>query len=82
MALSISFIGKVWRKSGKRLVRLPEEYAGLFRHGQRVEVEIVVGPDRYRFEGVVKRYRSGVYVKLPPQAEALRGEWVRVRVYG
>ena len=81
MALTVSFIGKVWYMSRKHLLRLPLEYAGLFRHGQEVEVEFIVGRDSYRLRGVVKRYRKGVFIKLPPEAQALKGSYLRVRVY-
>ena len=80
----VSFLSrKVWRKSGKYVIPLPEEYWGLFRHDQEVEVELrLLNGESYRLRGRVKKYRSGVYVKLPPEARALfneRGLRVRVR---
>ncbi|MEB3780547.1 MAG: hypothetical protein GSR85_10035 [Desulfurococcales archaeon] len=83
MALMISFLArKIWFMSGKHLLKLPEEYAGLFSHGQMVEVEIKVGAESYRLSGVVKHYRRGVFVKLPPEARALLNErGLRVRLY-
>ncbi|MCE4619018.1 MAG: hypothetical protein F7C37_06210 [Desulfurococcales archaeon] len=83
MALSVSFLSrKIWRKSGKYVIPLPEEYAGLFGHGQVVEVELRLSSGEvYRLRGVVKKYRSGVFVKLPPEARAVWSErGLRVRV--
>ncbi len=83
LTLSLSLlVRRVWFMSGKHLIRLPEEYSGLFRHGQEVEVEITVGVDSYRLKGVIKKYRKGLFVKLPPEASALRNvKGLRVRVY-
>ncbi len=83
MMLSVSLlVRRVWRMSGKYLIRLPDEYSGLFRHGQEVEVEITVGVDSYRLKGVIKKYRKGLFVKLPPEAEALKGlRGLRVRIH-
>ena len=79
----VSFLAKkVWFMSGKHLIRLPEDYSSLFSHGQEVEVEVLIGPDSYRLRGVIKKYRKGLFVKLPPEAQALRNiRGLRVRVY-
>ena len=84
MGVSVSFLArKVWRMSGKHLIRVPEEYRALFRHGQEVVVEVRLSTgESYRLPGIVKVYRRGVFVKLPPEARALLGErGLRVRVY-
>ncbi len=84
MALTVSFlVRKIWFMSRKNLIRLPEEYASLFSHDQEVEVEVgLANGEVYRLSGVVKKYRRGAFVKLPPEARALlneRGLRVRVR---
>ena len=67
--MTVSFLARrVWFMSGKHVIKLPGEYSGLFRHGQEAEVEIRVGGETYRLPGVVKVYRRGVFVKLPPEA--------------
>ena len=82
--LSVSFLTrKIWRRSGKYVIRLPEEYEGFFHHNQPVVVEVRLATGEvYRLKGVVKRYKyGGWFVKLPPEAEAIFGErGLRVRI--
>ncbi len=84
MALTVSFLArKIWFMSGKHLLRVPVDYGGVFEHNQEVVVEITVGGETYRLPGKIKKYRKGVFVKLPPEARALlneRGLRVRIRV--
>ena len=81
MAYSFSFIGKVWYMSGKHLVKIPEEYWAMLDHDQEVQVEVVLDNDRYVLPGKVKKYQKGVFVKLPPHAQALKHYYLRIKVH-
>ena len=83
MALVVSDILPIWRKSGKYLIPLPGELAGVVGHGDVVEV-IVIHPDgdRYVLRGVVKVWRSGRFIQLPARkAKALGRGPFRVRIH-
>ena len=80
---SVSFLAKkIWFMSGKHLLRLPEDYSSVFLHNQKVLVEIrLVDGEIYRLHGLIKKYRKGIFVKLPPEARALLNEkGLRVRL--
>lgn len=81
MSMQFLFLAKVWRRSGRFYIRLPADYTGAVRHNQRVRVKLILSEDeQYTVDGVVKLYKHGCYVKLPPEAEALWGKAVRVRL--
>ncbi len=83
MSLSASFLArKIWFMSSKYLVRLPEDQAMAFRHNQNVVVEIrLMDGEIYRLHGLVKKYKKGAFVKLPPEARALVNErGLRIKV--
>ena len=82
LSLQLRFLGKVWRKSRKNYIRVPREYWGVVgEHNHLVTVKLIVSDDEYyTLRGLVKRYKTGVYIKLPPEAEALKGRAVRIAV--
>lgn len=82
MSLQLRFLGKIWRKSRKNYIRVPREYWGLLgEHNTRVRVKLYLSDDEYyTLEGLVKKYKAGVYIKLPPEAEALKGRGLRISV--
>ena len=82
MSLQLRFLGKIWKRSGKNLIRVPEEYwLAVGEHDRPVKVKLILSDDEYyTLKGLVKRYKAGVYIKLPPEAEALKGRAVRIVV--
>ena len=76
MALTVSWIRKVSRRSRMYLVRVPEEYEGLFRAmvGRRVRIRV----GGYVFRGRVVIVGGYLYVSLPREAELL---WERRKPY-
>ena len=65
----MSWIRRISRRSKMYLVRVPEEYVGVFKalKGQRVSVKV----GGYTFKGRVVVLSDGVYVSLPREAEPL-----------
>jgi len=59
VALVVSDILPIWRKSGKYLIPLPDELVGVVGHGDVVEVTVIhPDGDRYVLRGVVKVWRK------------------------
>jgi len=72
VALTVSWIRKVTRRAGMYLVRVPEDYEGLFRAMRGHKVRARVGG--YTFKGRVVEVGGYIYVSLPREAEVL---WVK-----